>query len=312
MLSGAGLVGRAETRRRFGALVVLTLTGILGLGATLAAFATAYRTQHAYPDYVRRANVADLIVNPSLITTDVDAALRTLPHVKHVWSDGLLTADILDGKPRTVKQLNADTDSAGEMRGSSDGRFVAGDRLIVTSGRAPTGHNEVFVSDEYRARYHDHYHRTLHVGDTVPLTFIWPFDLEADSGLRPDQPVRPIGLEHVRISGFGRLPDEVLEDDEFPRERLVVSADLDAKYDCVPTLPEGAVTEQAIFGALFPHDCAVSYRYYAFDVDNPRNVRAVEQEVARRAAAINRRLPELLAKQDYVFRPIFTTRAATA
>ena len=309
MLSAARMVARAEMRLRFGALVVLTLTAILGLAATLGAFTAAYRTDHAYPEYVARANVADLVVNPSLLTTDVEHALRTLPHVRHVWSDGLLTADIDDGHPRTAAQLLAEPTNTGEVHGSDDGRYLDGDRLIVTAGHLPTGHREIFATEEYRAAYKKRFGHEMKLGMTVPLTFLWPMAVEPDSGIPPNQKISPIGVEHVRVVGFGRLPDEVLHDDEFPRERLVVSPDLDAKYDCVPKLPKDATAQAAVFSALFPQDCSTEYRYYALDVDDPHNVPAVERAIADRAAAINKTLPPILLQNTFIIRPIITTRA---
>src|SRR3954451_15496147 len=97
VLSSARIVARAERRRRVGALAALTLAMTLGLGATLAAFAAAYRTHHAYPDYVERAAVTDLVVNPSTNTTDSAAVFRDLPHVRHVWTDHFLLGVVDDG-----------------------------------------------------------------------------------------------------------------------------------------------------------------------------------------------------------------------
>src|SRR4051812_48275827 len=108
MMRGARMVARAELRQRLGALVVLALTAMLGLGAALGAFGPAYRTQHVYPDYVNRANVADLVVNPSLGTTDVDHALRPLPHVRPGWWDAFLLGAIDDGLRRTAAEFNAE------------------------------------------------------------------------------------------------------------------------------------------------------------------------------------------------------------
>ena len=86
VLGAVGMVARAELRRRRAALLGLAAVTALGLGASLGAFAAAYRTDHAYPDYVRRAAVADLVVNPSLSTVEFDRAVRRLPHVRGAWS----------------------------------------------------------------------------------------------------------------------------------------------------------------------------------------------------------------------------------
>ena len=89
-------VARSEARRRGRSLVGLALLVAIGAGTTLAALGAAVRTRDAFPHYLDRADVADLIVNPSLLTTDVDAALRSLPHVRGASSSALLLAGIDD------------------------------------------------------------------------------------------------------------------------------------------------------------------------------------------------------------------------
>src|SRR4051812_38654708 len=106
------LVARAELRRRPWGFVALAVVVGIGLGATLGAFAAAYRTDHAYPDYLRRANVTDLIVNPSLPSAEFDRAVRALPHVRGAWTEDQLIGGAGDPEklPHTSGGLAATTD----------------------------------------------------------------------------------------------------------------------------------------------------------------------------------------------------------
>jgi FtsX-like permease family len=296
------MVAAAEARRRRGSLLAFGVVIALGLSAALGAFLAAYRTNHAYPEYLERARVADLVVNPSLLTTDSDAMLRSLPHVRHVWTDGLFFAGVDDGRRHTVRELLADP--SGETRASTDGRFLEADRLIVTSGHAPSGARELFIAEDYRPHLEANVGRAIRVGDTLPLAFLQPFPL----GTEPSEDVVPVlAVERLRVSGFGRLSDEVLNDDLFPRQRMIFSADVAAPYDCTPTLPKDP--RKINFAALSPKGCALQYRFYALDVDDPHNVPAVEDAIAQRAAALNASIPAELQKNGVGYYPIFTTRS---
>ena len=59
---------RAGFRRRRGARAGLALLVAVGAGTSLASFCAAWKTDHAYPDYLRRADVGHVVVNPSLFT----------------------------------------------------------------------------------------------------------------------------------------------------------------------------------------------------------------------------------------------------
>ncbi|MCU1427279.1 MAG: hypothetical protein JWL83_1279 [Actinomycetia bacterium] len=302
MIAGAQL---RASRVAFGVLAVVIA---LGLGVGMAALAAAYRTQHAYPDYVHRANVADLVINPSLLTADVDAVLRSLPYVRHVSSDSLFSFAIDDGHPRLISDLARSSDPS-EGLGSIDGRYVNADRPIVTEGRVPTDRKEVFVTVGFRPRLERGLGRRVHVGDHIPMSFWSP--AETDPAVTPanmlSKRVKPIGREDLRISGFGRLPDEVLNDELFPRRRVVVSADVARRYDCLPKMPH---TEDvaALTAALFPRTCATQYRYYALDIA-PGKVAAVERAFHDRIGALNAALPKAAVERGAAYYPIVTTRA---
>ena len=61
-----GLLARGTVRRGLGGLVAIVVVATLGLGAALTSIEAAERTRSAYPDYLERADVADLVVNPVL------------------------------------------------------------------------------------------------------------------------------------------------------------------------------------------------------------------------------------------------------
>ncbi len=71
-MHGVALMVRNELRRRLGPLATLALVAMLGVGATLGAFVMAHRTDRAYPEHAAAANIADLVVNPSLATGDAE------------------------------------------------------------------------------------------------------------------------------------------------------------------------------------------------------------------------------------------------
>ncbi len=106
----------------------------------------------------------------------------------------------------------------------------------------------------------------------------------------------PIGVEDVTVVGIGRLPDEALPDELYPRERLVVSPDVARKYDCAPSPVDFGMTTDELLGALRPQDCATSYRYYSLSLaDGPHGVRRVSDEFHHAAQRLG---PQLTAIGD--------------
>ena len=305
------MVARAELRRRRAALLGLAAVTALGLGASLGAFAAAYRTDHAYPDYVRRAAVTDLVVNPSLSTVEFDRAVRRLPHVRGAWSEDQLTGGVGEYVPSTAGALISDS-GGGEVHGTTDGRYTRADRPIITDGRAPTGTHEVFVTSGFRAELNRRLGRPVHVGDAIPVVFFRPGDLEADvnGAFDPSRVVEPLGTEHLRVSGFGRLPDEVLDDGVFPRSTLIVSPDMSEKYGCLQSLSGGRTVEE-LYARAFPPDCSRTYRYWALDIDDPANVPIVKRELEQLSARLNDTLPAVMKDipDGPKYLPILTTCA---
>src|SRR5262245_913661 len=194
------MVARSEARAHRWVLVALAAVVALGLGASLAAFAAAYRTDHAYPDYVRRADVTDLVVNPQLPTQEFADRLQDVPHVRNVWTQDLLTAGVLEWHPMTAAEAAGAT-GVGEAIASVDGRYDAAESRMFSEGRAPTGKREVFITEAFRARLDEIMKRRVHVGDAVPVTFLYPGDFDSDAAITvdPNQPIEPIGQERLRV-----------------------------------------------------------------------------------------------------------------
>ena len=211
---------RSIVRRRWPTLLALTVLVAVGTGACLGALVLAHRTDRAHPEYVEAARVNRLVVNPGLTTEAVGEAIRSLPGVESVHSDDLLLASVtaLDGAP-VVELLTDPSANWLQVHGPRDGRFVDVDRPVVTEGRVPTGEREVFVSTDYRDTLEEHLGHPVEIGSDVPMAF-YPgrntLPTIDDSGAPIEVPLdritTPLGVEDLRVVGFGRLSDEVLAD----------------------------------------------------------------------------------------------------
>ena len=110
----------------------------------------AERTSTAYDDYLERADVGDLVINPSVSTRQISEVIAELPGVEHVSSDTVFVTTSDDGAPRTCDEVEQggdveqDGNSAMFVAGSHDGRYFEVDRPIVLSGRMPTGKSEAW------------------------------------------------------------------------------------------------------------------------------------------------------------------------
>ena len=227
------LAGRALRGGRW-SLLGLALVVALGGGASVGAAVAAHRTDHAYRDYLQDAAVADLVVNPSVRTTEMDEAIRGFDGVEEVRVDSLLFASVVVTEPTRLADAS-DEDSWLQVRGSLDGRYVDVDRPVVTDGRVPSGPGEVFVSSDYRSELERILDRSLAVGDRIDVGFFWAVALDVD--VDPEMVVEPLGVESLRISGFGLLPNEVLPEELFPRQQIIVSRDVTARYWCLDSDP---------------------------------------------------------------------------
>lgn len=301
-------VVRSELRLRLASIVGLALAVALGLGATLAAFIVAERTDRAYPDHVTDARVADLVVNPSFATAQADAVIRGVPHVRRVATSDLMLAGVWDGRPHTLGDLLAGSDPS-QIHGSADTRYSQTDRLIVDVGRRPTGRREVFVTESYRRTLDRRIGHAVGVGDRIPIAFLWA---GLDVNLTPETAanrVDPIGVERLRISGFGRLADEVIDDPLFPRQELIVSPDVTRRYSCTSRVSQSS-DEATILRNVIPETCSLSYRYFALRVNDPANVPTVERLIQRRLTALNSQLPPAMRAipDGPAYYPVVTTR----
>ena len=174
-MSGGGvtLFVSQELRRRLGTYVVLALVVALGIGASLGSLVLAHRTDHAYGDYLARAHVNQLVINPSLASQDMDAAIRGFDGVRSVHTNDLFLAvfDHLDGG--ILGELATDERSANlQVLGSPDGRFTEVDQPTVVAGRLPTGDHELFVSADYLGEFEDLLGREIGVGSEVDTGFV--------------------------------------------------------------------------------------------------------------------------------------------
>ena len=126
----------------------------------------------------------------------------------------------------------------------------------------------------------------------------------------PDQLFPPIGVEDLEVVGIAALADEVLPDELYPRERIILSPPMAARYDCVPEMPEGDASFEEVFDVLVPEGCATSYRYYALDLDGGAGqVEATMDAFLRRAAELNAELPPALTDDGAGYFLIATTTA---
>lgn len=292
------MLARNGLRRRVPELVGLALVLALGLGTTMAALATAWRTDRAYPEYLRRAEVGELVVNPSLVTDRVREIVASTPGVVDMASDSLFMATPDDGEPRPRRDLEGNPT---QVRASNDGRYTRRDRPVVHRGRTVRGPREAFLNREAAAAL------GVGVGDEIPIAF-WP---AAPRGSDEDLTgiVDPIGRSAVRVVGVGVFADEVLPDEVYPRSRIVVSPDVTAPFDCSSAHPpaDDALTLDQLTAAFFPPGCSrdpqfLSLRLAGGDEGAP----AVVAEIDRRLDQENERLPKVMRDLDLGFSVIPT------
>jgi len=293
-LSGARLRARAL------AIVPVALLVAAGAAGTLIALGAAQRTSTAYDRYAQRSDVGDLQINPSLPTKEIDTLIRSLPGVEQVTTHDLLS--VVAG-PHAHGGTPAEA-GAGQIRGSVDGRFLRMDRPAVRVGHLPTGRREIFLDEGFADFYR------LHVGSVVPLTFA--ATAAQLPGYQPPPGAAPPGPTtlHVHVVGIGTLPDEVLPDGLYPRQRAVVSPDVTDRYDCKPDpLPTHGTYSQVV-DAVFPRGCAIDYRYYSLSIrGGDRGVRAAQDAFIRAGTRLNRTLPAVLRDRQLGYELIPTTTA---
>lgn len=288
------LVARRTLRRRIGAHALVAMVVALGFGVAIGAVAVADATDRAYPDYVRDAHVNRLVVNPSVATPEVAAAIRGFDGVSAVHTDDMFFGSFAAAEPGTLPELLASPHSEDELwmqvRGSVDGRYADTDRPAVTQGRLPTGSLEVFVSDEFRRPLEQIVEHPVELGDVLDLAF-WPAGLDR-AEVEPSRVFEPLGVERLRVVGFGHLPDEVVPAELFPRQRVVVSPDVARRYACEFDLANDPLVTM---GLDVRADCSTQYRYFSLDVaDDPAVASSVRSQFEDAAEALAAGIPQEL------------------
>ena len=283
-------------RHRWLAVLPLLLIVLVGTTGTMLALGSAERTSDAFDRYLERANVGDVVVNPSVSSTEVDAIIRSLPGVTEVTSESLfmVTADGGEPRPRgSVDDAEVETGSAAGVFGSHDGRYATMDRPVVQAGRLPTGPSEMALSATAAER------EGLAIGDVMPLAF---WRLVLDDGMSPEtadqfgaEVIEPVGVEQIELVGLITLPDEVLTNELYPRQRAIVSPDIARRYDCLPPPPDPSLSLHENVERNQPQGCAVSYRYYSLSfADGPAGVKPALDEFVRRVRPLNEKLSTIV------------------
>ena len=296
-------IARGELRQRRASYAALAVVVALGGGAALGSAIAAHRTDRAYSDYVAAAEVASLGVNPSLSSVAMVNAMRGFEGVREMHSSALLLASVGASEPQSLSSLYATDDVNSQwlqILGSPDGRYTDVDRPVVTSGRLPDGDHEVFVNDAERRVLEASAGHAFSVGDTIDLSFWWSgLELLVDDS---STLVSPIGVESLRISGFGQLPDEVLPDELYPRVRMIVSADIARRYSCNGDYRADMTDDQAI-ATSFPKDCARQYWFYTFQLDGaPGRVASIRRQFSDAADRLTADLPPwITASASYFY-----------
>lgn len=296
------MLARPGIRRHRGALLGISIVLALGLGVAIASWEAATRTEQAYPSYLRGAEVGELVVNPSFNTDRAEEVIAATPGIRSYASDSLLTATPDRGEPRN--QADVDRDAAA-VRVSADGRYVDQDRPVVHQGRMTRDGAEAFVNVEMAEA------RGFRVGDTVPLAF-WATSYASPGGTGPADLVEPFGRAEARIVGIGVFQDEVLIDDLYPRQRMLITPDVGSRFDCTPAhpAPDDTASVDELAARLAPSDCAASYEYFSLRVDGgDRGVAALAAALTERFADENERLPAALRADDIGFEVVPTVMA---
>lgn len=284
--------------RRGAALFGLAAVVALGLGVAIASLEAAARTEQAYPDYLRRADVGELVVNPSLITKRAEEIISSTPGVLGYVSDSLLNAGD-DSEQPTAEATMAN--AATQLRMSTDGRYITHDRPVIREGRMIRSGPEAFVNAEMADGL------GLRIGSTLPLAF-YPNTYTGDGS----DDVEPIGRTEVRVVGIGLFQDEVLADGLYPRRRILVTEDVGSPYDCVFDEPDPADTRsfEEVATAITPPGCAMSYRYYSLRIaGGAGGVGKVADALATRFEAENEGLPAPLREAGVGYTLIPTVMA---
>ncbi len=299
-------LARASARDRLGPLVGLAFLVALGLAVSVAAVDLAARTEDAYPRYLERSDVGDLVVNPSLSSERAADLIEGIDGVRRVTTDDVLTATFDDGTPRPQSEVDSGTV---QVRMSSDGRYEEQDRPVVLEGRMVRSGREAFVNQEVAEA------EGLAVGDELPIAFWMTSYNTPGVGPAQDDLVQPLGRSSATVVGIGLLADELLRDGLYPRQRVIVTEEVGGPYTCTLGLFDDldGLTLEEVFARVVPTNCALSYRYFSLVVDGgAAGATRVADDLNAAFVAENEQLPALLREQDvgYVVIPSFTSDEA--
>lgn len=282
-----------RTSRRSRVALVALLT--VGVGTALASLTVAWRTDHAYTDYVRRSNVNQLVINPLVITDRLLGLVRSTPGVEQVSMSQMLNLETTDIDAAKQAEFGDTTQSLG----SEGGRYIDVDRPAITDGRMLSAENEIFVNRGAADRY------DLHVGDEISVTFL----PAQPNGPPPEQTPAAIGHERLKVVGIGVFADEVLPDDLYTNVKIIFSPQLTAKYSCVTKQPasDDPRTIDELRSLFFAPNCSsdatlLSLRLTAGDA----GVDDVLASLDARIAEENTRLPAAMRKENFGFQIIPT------
>lgn len=142
------------------------------------------------------------------------------------------------------------------------------------------------------------------MGDTITLSFFVP-SYTLGNGELSDY--IPLGSEEVTVVGIGVLADEILADELFPRQRVLVTPELAAKYDCVKNTPRPDDTRSLdeIFAEVVHADGTTTYRYFSLrTAGGDDGAKAVAGKLTDRFKAANERLPAALREENHGYEVI--------
>jgi hypothetical protein len=298
------VLARHGLRRDRWAILAIAVSLAAGLGAGFTSLEIAERTERAYPRYRADADVAELVVNPSLTTDETADLLGSIDGVESVTSDALLTAlpDV-----RALGGSLEDVSNFLQVRVSSEGRYVTQDRPVVHDGRMIREGSEAFISADTAASL------GLAVGDEVPLLIFWAaaeFTTDVD-----DLVSRALESVDVTIVGIGSFADEVIPDDLIPRQKILVTPDVGGRFDCIIPQPEpdDPRSIDELYAEFFPPACSATYHYFSLRTagGDPGAVQ-VGERIAAAFEDANASMPTAMRENDvgYFFIPSFTADEA--
>lgn len=285
----------ARTGIRHGRRSLAAFAAVLavGMAVSLAALEVAARTKNAYPSYLDDADVADLVVNPSLGDARAGELITTTPGVTASTTDDFLIAGLDQDRP--VTQAEIDSTTGFQVRMSTDGRYVKQDRPVVEEGRMLGDGPEAFLNR------HAADELGLEVGAEITLAFFRPsFNTPGVNPARDDI-VEPIGRAKARVVGIGTLATDVLSDELYPQSIMLITPEVGERFTCTvrPVVTDRELTIQEHLLTAFPSDCAFTYRFFSLRVaGGDAAVGAVADALVERFAAENERLPAVLRESD--------------